>query len=226
MKLLAVETSTEACSTALLTDGHVIHRFEIAPRRHTELILGMVDNLLHESDLSLSNMDALAFGCGPGSFTGLRIAAGVIQGLAFGADLPVVPISSLAALAQGTYRERGEHNVLAVIDARMSEVYWGTYQYVDGIMQGVDDDRISRPDQVNPANGSVWFGVGSGWDVYARELQALSNVELSGYATNCFPHARDVLTLSDFAYRQGKAVPAEEAMPVYLRDKVAIKSDK
>ena len=126
LKILAIDTSTEACSAALLLGDEVRERFAIAPRRHSELILRMIDELFRETGLTLSSLAGLAFGRGPGSFTGVRIASGVIQGLALGADLGVAPISTLAALAQGALRRTGSRQVLSVIDARMSEVYWGS----------------------------------------------------------------------------------------------------
>src|SRR3569833_3307602 len=128
MKLLAIDTATEACSAALYLDGAVNKRYVLAPREHALLILPMIDELLRDANLSPLELDAVAFGRGPGAFTGLRIAAGVAQGIAYGADLPVVPVSSLAALAQGCYRERGVTRVLATIDARIGEVYWGAYR--------------------------------------------------------------------------------------------------
>ena len=128
MKILAIDTATDACSVALHLDGDYREIHELAPRRHAEILLPRIRTLLSEAALSLRDLDALAFGRGPGAFTGVRIATGVIQGLAFGADLPVVPISSLHALAQGAWRERGEGNVLAAFDARMGEVYWGAYR--------------------------------------------------------------------------------------------------
>ncbi|UCE90616.1 MAG: tRNA (adenosine(37)-N6)-threonylcarbamoyltransferase complex dimerization subunit type 1 TsaB, partial [Pseudomonadota bacterium] len=128
MKLLAIETATEACSVALAVDGDVRDRFEIAPRGHAGLVLPMAKALLAEAGLGLRELDALVFGRGPGAFTGLRIAAGVVQGLAYGAELPVVPVSSLATLAQGVSAQTGASDVLAVFDARMGEVYWGAFR--------------------------------------------------------------------------------------------------
>ncbi len=132
MKLLAIDTSTDACSAALWLNGEVRQRYQVAPREHGQLILPMIESLLAEAGLALTQLDTLAFGRGPGGFTGVRIANSVIQGLAFGADLPVVPISSLAALAQGAYTEMGTPQILAAIDARIGEVYWGAYRAAQG----------------------------------------------------------------------------------------------
>ena len=128
MKILAVETATEACSAALSVEGEIIERYTVSPREHSLLILPMLESLLAEAGLVLNQLDALAFGRGPGSFTGVRIAAGVIQGVAFGADLPVAPVSTLAAMAQDIFAKSRETAVFTALDARMGEVYWGVYQ--------------------------------------------------------------------------------------------------
>ena len=146
MILLALETATEACSAALAVDGDIRERFEVAPRGHSELILPMVDELMAEADISIEQVDAIAFGRGPGAFTGLRIAVGVTQGIAFGADLPVVPVSTLAALAQGSE----SNSVLAAIDARMDEVYWGAYQRSSaGLMTLCGEEAVIPPGKSN-----------------------------------------------------------------------------
>ena len=142
MKILAIDTATEACSVALLTDETCQEIFEIIPRQHTERVLPMVDEMLKKADLSLSQLDALAYNCGPGSFTGVRVATSVIQGLAFSADLPVIPVSSLAALAQLAYREEHKQKVLSAIDARMNEMYWGCYQLENGLMRLIGKEKV------------------------------------------------------------------------------------
>jgi tRNA threonylcarbamoyladenosine biosynthesis protein TsaB len=180
----------------------------------------MVNAVLAGAQLTLSALDALAFGRGPGSFTGIRIGTGVIQGLALGADLPVVPVSSLAALAQGVPAAR----VLPAIDARMHEVYWGVYQRdTRGIVQGVGDERVCPPDQVSVPEGRGWVGAGSGWDRYAPVLERVLGGALEGWLKERYPHARDVATLGVEGFRSGLAVTAELALPVYLRDEVVKK---
>ena len=144
MRLLAIDTAEIACSAALLIDGEVVERFEIAPRRHSELILGMMQSLLDEAGLRLADMDALAFGRGPGSFTGLRIAAAVIQGSAWGADLPVVAVSNLRGVAQGVHREQGASKVLAGFDARMGEVYWGAFELAIRSFMTMRSDKVKQ----------------------------------------------------------------------------------
>lgn len=224
VKILAVDTSTEACSAALLSDGEVTERFQLAPREHAALILPMVESLLAEAGLALGRLDALAFGRGPGAFTGVRIGTGVVQGLAFGAELPVVPVSSLAAIAQGTWRELGAERVLAAIDARIQEVYWGTYRRGDsGVMELSGQELVCRPGEVPvPADGG-WFGAGTGWGAYGDELRARVGAALDRCEAERFPHAADIAVLAVEGLRRGLAVPAEQALPVYLRDEVAWK---
>ncbi|MDH3673028.1 MAG: tRNA (adenosine(37)-N6)-threonylcarbamoyltransferase complex dimerization subunit type 1 TsaB [Gammaproteobacteria bacterium] len=219
MKILALDTSTEACSVALSVDGHSCDRFELGVQ-HSSLILAMVDEVLAEATLALADLDALAFGRGPGSFTGLRIGAGVAQGLAFGAGLPVVPVSSLAAMAQGQRRDR----VLTAFDARMSQVYWGAYRRgPDGIATLMGDEQVVAPGDVPVPETGDWFGVGSGWDQYAEELKARLGDRVQDWAQGGYPHARDVARLGESGFNSDEAVSAEHALPVYLRDNVAVK---
>lgn len=224
MKLLAIETASEACSAALYLDGALSERYALAPREHARLILPMVDELLREADLSPSVLDAVAFGRGPGAFTGLRIAAGVAQGIAFGADLPVVAVSSLAALAQGLYRERGAARVLAAIDARIGEVYWGKYEAdAAGLMILRGEERVVPPGEVSLPEGGDWYGVGSAWGIYGDSLRTRLSGRLATIDAARYPRASDVAVLAAAAYRRGEAVSAELAAPVYLRDEVAVK---
>lgn len=224
MKILAIDTSTEACSAALLIDEQIRKRYQLAPRDHTRLILPMIDALLAESGLKITGLDALAFGCGPGSFTGVRIAASVAQGLAFGADLPVTAISSLAALAQGTYRDLGVRQVLAAIDARMGEVYWGAYRAGDdGLVRLEGSETVCLPEHAPLPTGRGWFGAGTGWETYQKELCARMDGALSTWEGQRHPRAEHVALLGADLYRRGLAIAAEQALPVYLRDEVAWK---
>jgi tRNA threonylcarbamoyladenosine biosynthesis protein TsaB len=219
MKLLAFDTATEACTAAVWLDGNVRERFELGTR-HAERLLPMVDELLAESGLTLAGLDAVAFGRGPGSFTGLRIGAGIAQGLAFGADLPVIPISSLAALAQGVDGPR----ILAAFDARMQQVYWGAFvRGGDGLIGPADNERVCGPADVPLPEGQGWTGAGSGWDQYSEALRSRLGGRLSDWRPQTHPHARDLAVLAAAAFDRGRAVPAEQALPVYLRDNVAIK---
>lgn len=220
MRLLAIETSTDACSATLYLDGETRSRFELAPRRHAALILPMVDELLGEAGLGLGGLEAIAFGRGPGAFTGLRIAAGVAQGLAFAAGLPVVPVSTLAALAQQLMPER--ERVIAALDARMGEVYWGAYECDDsGHARLLGAECVRPPQQVPAPPGADWYGAGSGWGSYDELLSARLGASLAGREARLWPRAEEVARLGARDYARGGAVPAERAEPVYLRDRVA-----
>ncbi len=219
MKLLAIDTATEACSAALTIDGVVTKKYQVAPRQHAELILTMVDELLADSSLSLTQLDALAFGRGPGAFTGVRIATGVIQGLAMSVDCPVVPVSTLAALAQGAISTSKQ--VACAIDARMGEVYWGLYQTSDNkIMQLVGEESVCPPASVNIPESGDWLGVGSGWETYENELTYRMGGSLSACRMGDYPSAEAICILGIDGFQRGEAVDAAEAQPVYLRDKV------
>ncbi len=226
MKILAVETATPACSAALLIDGEIIARFQMAPREHTRLILPMIEALLQEAGLTVTQLDALAFGRGPGSFTGVRIATGVIQGIALGAELPVVPVSTLASMAQTAFNQGDYLQAFTALDARMGEIFWAVYQKS---AQGYAD--LIEPEVVTAA-GHVAFpqgdgvGVGSGWDVYAEVLKDKLKEQVVAMETDIWPNAATVVQLAERDYQQGRAVAPELAMPVYLRDKVAKKESE
>ncbi len=220
MKILALETATEACSAALNIDGEIRERFEIAPRGHSASILPMLESLLAEADISLRQVDALAFGRGPGAFTGVRIGVGVAQGVAFGADLPVLPVSTLAALAQAT----NAGQVLAALDARMDEVYWGQYRRDEsGLMRLQGEECVAAPEATPAVQGEGWLGAGSGWGAYAGSLRARHAAQLDAVAADALPRASAVSQLAVAAFGAGEAVGAEQALPVYLRDKVTWK---
>ncbi|MEX2164866.1 MAG: tRNA (adenosine(37)-N6)-threonylcarbamoyltransferase complex dimerization subunit type 1 TsaB [Sulfuricaulis sp.] len=219
MKILSLDTSTDVCSAAIWMDGAVAERFE-SGNRHSEFILAMVDDLLAEAGLALTQLDAIAFGRGPGSFTGLRIAAGVAQGLAYGAGLLVVPVSSLAALAQGVDAPK----VLAALDARMNQVYWGAYRKNQmGIVELEGDEAVTTPHDVVIPKDEGWTGAGSGWDQYHIILSQRLGNGVSSWKRQVYPRARHVAQIGGVLFSNGKAVPPELAYPVYLRDKVAEK---
>ncbi|HDO1314853.1 tRNA (adenosine(37)-N6)-threonylcarbamoyltransferase complex dimerization subunit type 1 TsaB [Aeromonas veronii] len=224
LKILAVDTATEACSAALLVGDKLFSRWEEAPRDHTRKILPMVQAVLEDAGISLSDLDAIAFGRGPGSFTGVRIGISVAQGLAFGAGVPLIGISTLAAMAQGAYRLDGAEQVLTAIDARMNEVYFGRYELIDGRMQLVGDEVVSDPVALVDVRGKLAGPVtcvGTGFETYGETLSGLAD-ELAVSQVR-FPAAEDMLPLARAAWLAGEAVPVELATPVYLRDKVTWK---
>jgi tRNA threonylcarbamoyladenosine biosynthesis protein TsaB len=221
LKILALDTSSDACSVALWTDDTLLERYETG-NQHSGRILSLVQAVLAESGHALTQLDAIAFSRGPGSFTGLRIGAGVTQGLAFGADLPVLPVSSLAALAQGLAADK----VLAALDARMNQLYWGAYvRNARGFVELCGEENVLGPAQLPMPEGTGWIGAGNGWDQYAAELAAHFGHRVSGWREQCFPHARFVAQLGIHLYAAGGALPPEQALPVYLRDDVAKKQN-
>ncbi len=221
MSLLAFETSTESCSVALLHGDDLIWRSQMAPRRHAELVLPMADELLAEAGIGKSQLDAIAVGRGPGAFTGVRLGVSLAQGLAFALDLPVVPVSSLAALAMQAPVDGPA--TLAVIDARMGEVYAACFSRDgQGLVQPLDEERVSAPEDISlPGPDREWQVLGSGWAVYADALRAAVGSDPTWSAADHFPQAVDIARLATRDLNAGGGVPADQALPVYLRDKVA-----
>lgn len=224
-RILALDTATEACSAALLNQQQIDARFEIAPRDHTQRILPLIEELLQSQQLELTALDALAFGRGPGSFTGVRIGIGIAQGLAFGAMLPMIGISTLATLAQGAYRQQGATRVLAAIDARMGEVYWAEYQREeDGAWRGEESEAVLKPEaalaRMQQLSGE-WTTVGTGWQAWPN-LAAESPLTLLASDVT-LPTAEAMLALAQQLWQQGKALPPEQAEPTYLRNEVTWK---
>lgn len=221
MNILAVDTATEACSAALMWQGSVSERYEEAPRRHGELLLPMIDSLLQAGAARLADLDGIAFGAGPGSFTGVRIAAAVVQGLALGAGLPVVAVSSLAALAQAASEASGCSQVAAVLDARMGEVYFGLYRRAsDGRVEAVGEDRVCRPEQVPVLALEDGCSAGSGWRRYAAALGARLAVADDPLALPCYPRAGAVARLALREFAAGRTLAPQQALPNYVRHKV------
>ncbi|MEN8174264.1 MAG: tRNA (adenosine(37)-N6)-threonylcarbamoyltransferase complex dimerization subunit type 1 TsaB [Pseudomonadota bacterium] len=224
MKLLALDTGGEACSAALWIGGEVEERFVLAPRGHSELILSMTGELLADAGLSRRQLDAVAFGRGPGSFTGVRIAAGVTQGIAYALDIPAVPVSSLGALAQGCAGGMAATRVLSAFDARMGEVYWGAYETdARGLARLCGSEQVCRPQEVPLPDGGHWLGAGGGWAAYEAILKDRLGDRLERVAPDAQVHARDVATLGAALFAAGDFVSAAQARPVYLRDQVAQK---
>jgi tRNA threonylcarbamoyladenosine biosynthesis protein TsaB len=222
LKILALDTATEYCSAALWLDGEVRVREALAGQTHSELLLGMVDALLRESALTLRALDGIAYGEGPGSFTGLRIACGVVQGLAFGADLPVVGIGTLLAMAEGT----GAQRVVCCLDARMNEVYHAAYEKRDGAWRAVHAPSVCPPQAVPDLAGAGWLGCGSGFAAYGAALESRYAGQLARVEPRHYPHARDIAALAVPRFEANETGAAECAAPVYVRDKVALRSDE
>lgn len=223
MRILAIETSTDACSAALLIDNECYERYELAPKQHTLIILSQVKVLLADAGLCFNQLDAIAFGCGPGAFTGLRIATGVAQGLAYGADLPVIPVSSLAALAQGAFRRYQAQSILVAQDARMSEVYWACYQIKNGTANLLGEEALGSPSSVQLDFDGAWAGVGSGWRKYNELMLQQTGMPKQGCFSDLYPRSEDVAYLAQLYYSRNEICSAEVATPTYLRNQVVQK---
>lgn len=220
--ILALDSSTDACSVALYADGQFDARFELAAKSHTQRLLPMVDELLHTNGLTLRDLDAIAFGRGPGSFTGLRICMGIVQGLAFGAQLPVIPVSTLEAMAAGYYRTNPNVNlpVLVSLDARMDEVYWGLFSRAGALVSALSDEFVMKPellaaqDAIQSLAGQ-FIGIGPGWHYPAMQSLATPTVVLDAQ-----PQAEDMALIAAQVLAAGGAIDVLDAQPVYLRDTI------
>lgn len=220
MRLLAIDTSTEACSAALLLDADLRLRWTLTERSHAELILPMVDDLLNEAGVAIADLGGLAFGRGPGAFTGLRIACGVVQGLALGAGLRIASISSLAAVAEQVPLAVGEA-VLVCNDARMGEIYWGVYRRgPGGSMEAIAGEAVARPEDVPIEGYVVSHAAGNGLQrhprLHARLAEAGSRIH-----DDLWPRADAVARLGALEFARGRTLPPEQALPHYVRDDVA-----
>ena len=222
MKLLVLDTSTEWCSAALWLDGALLARRELAEQRHSSLILPMVDSLLKEAGIALRALDGIGYGAGPGSFTGLRIACAVTQGLALGADLPVVGVSTLESLAAQT----GADRVLTLLDARMAEVYWAAYERDGEDWRTVIEPRLALPDSVFVPDGDGWIGAGNGFAVLDANVRPGILAKLKRVDETLMPDAAAMAPLAVRTFARGEAGDAALAAPIYLRDKVALTVDE
>ena len=226
MNYLALDASTEACSVALQVNNQVYSRFELCPQSHSLQLLPMVDDVLKQANIELSQLDGLIFGQGPGSFTGVRIGVGVAQGLAFSAQLPVIGVSSLQTMAQLAYIKYGHRQVIAAIDARMAEVYNGYYQLDEhNIMQAQQAEAVTPPEQLakhlSGLISEAKYVVGTGWEAYPEHLSALQLNQ--GSPDILFPNAEAMLVIGKAQLERGDGVSAENAQPVYVRDTVSWK---
>ena len=216
MNLLALDTATEACSVALMCGDTVRENFAVAPRQHNRLLFEMSDVLFADAGITHSDLDALAFGRGPGAFTGVRIAAAAVQGIAYAHDLPVVAVSDLAVLAKELLDEYDERHALAVMDARMGEVYYGFFRRGDdGLAVADGDEGVAPPERVPGLEAYSGCAGGSGLAAYP-ELGA----SLAVCRPDLLPRAGVMLKLAAAKFKAGEMVSAEQALPVYLRDRV------
>ncbi len=224
MKILALDTSTEYCSVALWQDGVVIQRCELAGQKHSEILIAMIDALSLETGIKLAQCDGIAYGSGPGSFTGVRIACGATQGLALGAGLKVAGICTLLALAEAT----GHSRVIAALDARMGEIYCAAYERLgerqDGGWTTVCEPGLCKPEDAPVVPGEDWFGAGSGFAAFSDALQARYAGQLSGMDATAVPQAAAIAALGAVQFASGLGADAAQAQPFYLRDKVALKT--
>ena len=230
MNILALETATEACSAALLRSdasnnkAKIIVRFQHAPRQHTKLILPMLDEVLEEASSSLKEIDAIAFGRGPGAFTGLRIAAGIAQGIALAGDIPVIPVSTLEALGVQVLNDLEEgQSVIVALDARMNEVYWGEFIRQQGALKLIGQEQVTSSEILMSYVNTqpTMLAIGNGWEVYLTDLP--KNITLIREA---LPSAEHIAELALPLLVSGKSVSPEQAQPLYIRNNVAKKSTK
>lgn len=224
MKLLAIDTSTEACSVALWLDGEVAERYEVAPRRHTELVLPWAGELLADAGISKSQLDAIAVARGPGAFTGVRLAVALVQGMALALDRPVVPVSTLAALACASHqRLPAGAQILAAIDARMGEVYLGRFSADDdGRVAAIGEEWMAAPALPAVPGEALLVGAGTGFSAVDASLVAALGPRLVHFDAAALPHAADVARLAAHLFAHGGSIVAEALEPAYLRDKVAL----
>lgn len=228
--ILALDSSTDACSVALFRDGEVTSLFELAAKSHTQRLLPMVDELLQSASCTLADIDAIAFGRGPGSFTGLRICLGIVQGLAFGSNLPVIPVSTLAAMAAGYWRQESvayagsvRGPLLVALDARMDEVYWGIFEsnekYIEPTLVGEESvmppSLLASHENVRALNAH-FTAVGPGW-----HYTDLAVIKPEHIVIEAYPHAEDIVRIAAEKFARGEVIPVQQAEPVYLRNSVS-----
>lgn len=238
MKILALETSTEYCSVAIFQSGdaknsnaknsQIISRSELVGQRHSEVLLGMIAQVMSEAGVKLSQLDGIAFGSGPGSFTGVRIACGVAQGLALGATLPVLGVCTLQAVAQVAYQIEGRNKIIAALDARMNEVYFACYELPAGEWQAgawktAVEPALCLPENTPEVIGSGWFGAGGGFLAHGVAWSARYGNQLAGVDATIIPEASAIAQLAAPLFATGQGMDAALALPLYLRDKVALK---
>jgi len=223
MNILALDTCTESCSASLLYNGEVFEQAEMTQRGHSDLILGMMDTLFHQAGTTISAIDVVVFGRGPGSFTGVRVGVGVAQGIAFARDIPVIPVSTLLAVAQDAADKLDSDFIAVAMDARMGEIYCASYQRINGLVELIESERVCPPEQFIPNSEQQWVGVGTGWREYDATLRGNFSENLAKVEFEHYPNASVMIKLAQIEVEAGRMIPAEHALPVYLRDNVAKK---
>lgn len=218
--ILAIETSSELASVALALNGEILTRETSGVQTHSQTVLPMVRELLAQAGVGIAQCDAIAFGCGPGSFTGVRTACGLAQGLAFGADLPVIPVVTLEAMAHGCRKITGAAEILPVLDARMGEVYWARYRYEDEWI-AVFEPALTAPDAIQISSKIVVCG--NGIITYQDRFKE-SQFDFQLVDSIPVPHAAQIVELAEPKFRKGRVLSAQEAQPLYLRNKIAFTS--
>lgn len=226
--LLALDASSSACSAALLiqqegSDDQLVSRFALTPREHTRRLLPMVDEVLAEAGIAPAQLDAVAYGRGPGSFTGLRIAAGTAQGLAYGLDLPLLGVSTLEALALHAHRQHGQTHIVTAMDARMGEIYVAAWHCREGIIEPLLEEAVMAPETLQLPllqAGDKWYAIGSGWTL-ADSMTAATLALVNQRDATTEPAAEEMVLLAARDYAQGIRPAAHESQPIYLRDQVA-----
>ncbi len=224
MRILALDTSTEYLSLALQLDNTTLYFDMLAGQSHSQQILPQIRALLNEAKIELTDLNGIAFGAGPGSFTGVRIACGVAQGLALGANLPVVGVNTLMALAEASFKITGANKVIACLDARMGEVYHAAFAKKDAVWQEVSVSGLFKPQAVPAIQGHDWVGAGSGWLTYGEQLNAIYGTQVKQTLPQALPTASAVLSIAQPLFAAGLAKSATEAAPIYIRNKVALKT--
>lgn len=222
MNILALDTSTEHCSIALSLSGHIISKDILAGQRHSELLLPMLHELLAANNLTLSQFDGIAFGAGPGSFTGLRIACGVAQGLSYATNIPLIGVSTLEALAQ----KSRDNKIIATLDARMGEIYHAAYINAGNHWKTVSKPTVCLPQNAPTLPGDNWVGCGSGFDVYYPELSHLYGEQLHDTQLGLYPHASEVAQIAVTKFANSPDILLMDAAPIYIRNKVALKESE
>jgi len=216
---LIIDTSTEACSVAVVKNDEIFFEQDVTPRSHTKMVLPMVDSLLTQASLSINDLNAIAWGRGPGSFTGVRIGTGIMQGLALGANKPVIAVSTLAAMAQQAIDELNAPQIIAAIDARMGEVYWGVFNNVNGLATLVDVEMVVKPENINSdlISDKPYVGVGTAWETYPQ-LTKLGDIKVAQEIL--YPSSKAMAPLVLNAWKNDEIMDVDDASPVYVRDTV------